>query len=125
MTAYINEALCLAPIIVIAHYHAGRFNRQLKTSKWFHFLWACVFGALIVFFWWISHKDYIFAGALVLQHFIFFNPLLNFFRKPRKAFFYISNAGPNPSWWDGVLDKVYMPIWCVSVSGFITIQFFL
>ena len=125
MTAYINEALCLAPIIAITKYHAGRFNRQLKTGKWFHILWGCVFTAAITFFWWITDKDYLFGCALVLEHFIFFNPLLNYFRKPRKPFFYTSNAGENPSWWDGALDKVYVPAWCIALAGFIILQFFL
>ncbi len=125
MTAYINEALCLAPIIAIARYQAGRFNRQLKTGKWFHFLWACLFTAVIFFFWWIMGKDYMFGGSLVLQHFICFNPILNYFRKPRKAFFYVSNAGSNPSWWDGALDKIYVPAWIMATTAFIILQFFL
>lgn len=124
MTAHINEALFLAPIIVVAKYQADRFAKNKPNSKWFHILWAAAFGGAIGIMWLIADKDYLFACALIVERFVFFNPILNYFRKPRMPFFYVSNT-VNPSWWDGALDKVYIPAWIIGTAGFIIIQFFL
>lgn len=124
MSPHICEIMFLAPIIATASYHAHRFNNHVKTGQLFHMLWSLVFGALIVFMCWLMYWNYILAAALVLERFVFFNPLLNFFRRPRKPFFYI-NSEKNGSWLDRVLTKVYKPVWVAGLAGLIILQFFL
>lgn len=124
MVAYINEILFLIPIVAVAIYHAKRFAANKPTSNWFHFLWACFFGLIIAGMWLLMHKDWLFAGSLVVERFVFFNPVLNYFRKPRQAFFYV-HSEKNGSWIDRILKKVYAPVWIVSAVGFIVLQFFL
>ncbi len=124
---YAYEAIFLLFIISIAIYHAKRFAKNIPTGKWFHFLWACFFGFIIAVMWWLSGKNWLLAGSLVIERFVFFNPVLNYFRKPQRAFFYLG-AGKNAGWQDRLLSlmrKAYPFIWGACLIGFIILQFFL
>jgi hypothetical protein len=124
MNPYISELLFFIVILATAGYHAYRFNNHIKTGSAFHLLWATITGAIIVLVCWLAGWNYLLAGALAIERFILFNPLLNLMRKPRKPFFYIS-SGKNGSWMDRVLTKVYEPACAIAVTGFIILQFFL
>lgn len=129
MTPYLAEALFLAPIIGVAAHHAQRFDRQLPTGKLFHFLWACSFIPVIAALWLLTDHNWLLAGALVLERFIVFSPVLNLLRHPRKPFFYIHKKlqplDKNGSWQDELIGKAYIPVWVVSVIGLIILQLFI
>lgn len=124
MSPHIAEAIFLVPIISVALYHAYRFDKNIPTPKWFHFLWGTAFVIPIAVLWFLTGKNYLLAGALIVERFLIFGPALNLLRFHRKEFFYI-HKGKNGSWWDGVLTKVYVPVWVLSAVGFIILQFFL
>lgn len=123
---YGNEVIFLILIIGIADWQAHRFDKEQKPIK--HWFWALVFGAAIAAFWYLSHKQYYFAGALILEHVVFFPTILNYFRKPRKAFFYLHSDPKTGSWFDKLLANpiwLWPVIWALSLAGFITLQFFI
>lgn len=124
MVTYVAEAIFLVPIIAVALYHAYRFDKNIPTGKWFHFLWGAAFVIPIAVLWFLTGKNWLLAGALVLERFLLFNPALNLLRFHRQSFFYI-HKGKNGSWWDGFLSKVYVPVWVGCAVGFIIIQLFL
>lgn len=124
MVTYVAEALFLLPIIAVALYHAHRFDKNIPTGKMFHFWWAMAFVPVIAGLWLLTGQNYLLAGALIVERFLIFGPALNLLRFHRKEFFYI-HKGKNGSWWDGVLEKVYVPVWVICLVGLIIIQFFL
>jgi hypothetical protein len=124
MTTVIQLAFMPA-LVIIADIQARMIGAD-KVIR--HFWWGCLFGALILAGWWISGRNYWLAGALVVEHFIFFAPVLNYLRTPRKPFFYISSQPKKGSIWDRLLIKIepaYPFIWAAALVGFTTLQFFL
>src|SRR5690349_4904665 len=75
LMTYAYEAIFLLFILSIAIYHAKRFAKNISTGKWFHFLWALFFGFIILVMWWLNGKNWLLAGSLVLERFVFFNPI--------------------------------------------------
>lgn len=127
MVTYLAEALFLVPIISVALYHAYRFDKNIPTRKWFHILWGCAFGAIIAPIWWLTEKNWLLAGSLIIERFVFFSPILNYLRHPRKAFFYLG-SGKNAGWQDVLLNKLkkaYPFIWVACAIWFVILQFFL
>lgn len=120
---YIFEAIFLGFIIVFADIQANMINDNKPIN---HYSWGAVFGLLMGIGWVFENYNWWFMGALILEHFVFFSPLLNFFRRPRKPFFYISSVGKTGSLWDSLLIKVigfYPEIWGAGALGFIALQF--
>lgn len=114
---FIIEIIFLAVIFGIAEIQGGMIARQEAIR---HFWWALLFGLLIIGAWWLEDRSYWLAGALVLEHFVFFSPALNFCREPHKPFFYLSSEPKTGSLWDSVLLKVqkYYPfIWGAGLIG--------
>jgi len=118
---YIFEAIFAVAILLIADLQAQIIEKNKPIN---HTVWGLVFvtlggiGLWFQFSWW-------FAAALVIEHFIFFAPLLNFLRHPRKPFFYISSQPKTGSIWDKWLIKIesiYPYLYIIAVIGFILIQ---
>ena len=121
---YIAEAAFILLIFLIARYQASQFNKGLSISHW---LWALIFGAIMAGCWLAGDRGIWFAVALILEHFIFFAPILNYLRVDRKLFFYV-HSGKGGSWFDEImldLGGAYPVIWIASVALFIFLQFFL
>jgi hypothetical protein len=111
------EVIFLGFIVVIAHWQAEQFTEQKAINHW---VWFFIFSALIVGAWLLEERSYWFAGALALEHFVLFSPILNFFRTPRMPFFYIHKA-KGGSLWDSVLiklGKAYPFIWSAGALAF-------
>jgi len=122
---YVAEVLFLAAMLGIADLQARMISAE-KTI--YHGWWDCVFGLLIGVAWWVTGKSWMCAGALAVEHFVFFPPFINFLRSPREAFFYLSSAPHKGSIWDSLLLKIepaYPFIWVAGLVGFVVIQFFL
>lgn len=122
---FIYEALFLGALIVIADIQAQMIEKNRPIS---HFWWSIIFGILIAGAWWLEDRNYWFLAALVLEHFVFFSPMLNFFRRPQKPFFYLDSQPASGSLWDKVLipvEKLYPFIWAVGLAALIAFQFFL
>lgn len=118
----IFEIIFAACIAVIAEWQAHKINEGKPIN---HFWWGVVFAVLIALGFFFQ-RSFWFLAALLLQHFIFFAPLLNLFRNPRKPFFYISSDPKKGSTWDGLLLKIqpYYPyIYFASVIAFVLLQF--
>jgi len=122
---YILEILFFLALAGIADLQA----RMISGNKAIHHgWWDIVFAATIAAAWVVSGKDYRLAGALALEHFVFFPQLLNFMRSPREAFFYLSSAPHKGSIWDWFMLKIepaYPFIWVAGLVGFIIYQRFL
>lgn len=124
---YGDELIFLLFIYAVCRWQANRFDKQQKKIR--HWFWFLVFSAIITGAWYfLSGKDYYFAGALALEHLVFFNPILNYYRTPHRAFFYIHSDPKTGSWLDGILLKLgnaWPYLWAVSLAGLITLQFFI
>ena len=121
----IFEILFLGGVIVIADVQAQLIEKNKPIN---HFAWGALFAGIIAGAWYLEERSWWFLAVLVLEHFVFFSPALNFLRRPRKPFFYISSTPGSGSLWDKVLipvEKYYPFIWAVGLAGFIALQFFL
>lgn len=120
---YLSEILFLAAIIGIAYMQA----RMIGAGNAIHHgWWDVIFGVLIAVAWLIFGKNYWLGGALMVEHFVFFPPVLNFLRTPRKAFFYLSSQPHKGSIWDALLLKIepaYPYLWGAGLSAFVFGQF--
>lgn len=115
---FIYEAIFLGTIIGIADIQAEMIAKG-QTIR--HFWWGSLFALLIAGAWWLEDQNYWFAAALVIEHFIFFSPILNWFRRPSESFFYIHSDSGKGSIWDNLLkpvEKYYPYIWGASVITF-------
>jgi len=120
----IYEVLFLGAIAGIADIQAGMIANNLPIR---HFCWGLLFALLIAGAWWLEDRDYWFGGALILQHFCFFAPILNFCRHPRMPFFYVHSDPKKGSIWDRLLkpvEKAYPYIWGIGLIGFALINIF-
>lgn len=120
---HIYEIIFAACIAMIADWQAHLINEGKAIN---HFWWGVLFAGLISIGFVVEKEDYWFLSALLLEHFILFAPLLNFFRKPRKPFFYISSDPKRGSIWDRwllAIEKHYPYIYCAGVAIFIYLQF--
>lgn len=121
---FIFEVLFIVVIIVFSDIQANLIADNKPVN---HTTWAMAFAALIGGAWALERYDYWFMGALVLEHFVFFSPFLNFFRRPRKPFFYISSVGIKGSLWDKLFIKIqpaYPYIWIGALISFALINIF-
>ena len=120
---YLSEILFLLAIAGIAYLQA----RMIRADKTIHHgWWDVVFGMLIAGAWLGFGKNYWLGGALILEHFVFFSPVLNFLRTPREAFFYLSSQPHKGSIWDALLLKIesaYPYLWGSGLVAFFFEQF--
>lgn len=117
MMYLINEILMMAMILIVAKIHADWFDLNKPTTWFFHAAWATPFVLQVLFYVTVRH-EYVLALALALERFVFFNQALNYFRIPRKPFFYLGTTKKNESFTDIVLealDNAYPYLWGVAL----------
>jgi hypothetical protein len=115
-------------ILVITTMHAHRFNANKPVGPWWHLWWSCIYGIPCGIAVWQFGWNWWLAGAFVLERFVFYNPILNFKRDPRRPFFYITAKNSKPGFWDKIetwMAGFYPYTWGLGALGFITIQFFI
>lgn len=115
-------------ILIVTTIHANRFNDNKAVGPWWHLWWSLLYGIPCGIAVWQFGWNWWLAGAFLLERFVFYNPILNFKRKPRRAFFYTVSKNSKPGMWDKVyvwFGKLYPYIWTLTVATFIAIQFFL
>ncbi len=118
---YVGEFLFFCGNLALADYHASQFNKDKTIS---HTLWFCIMVFIVALFTWVSRWNWYFCGSLVLERIWAFNPLLNYFRKPRKPFFY-THSGKGGSWIDSKIGNSYPYIFVGSLIGFVILQFYI
>lgn len=123
---YLYEIAMLAMIVAVCKIQAGIFAKNTSIGTWFHVLWACPFAGYVIVLFFITHHNYWLSAALALEHFAFFNPILNYIRQ--KPFFYLGVKTKTEAWTDIVLeaiDNAYPIIWVAIVLLFIVTQFYI
>jgi len=122
---FIFEIIFLMVIAIIADLQA----RMIGDGKTIHHgWWDLLFGTLILGAWQLEGRPWLFLTALVLEHFVFFPPVLNFCRSHREAFFYLSSEPHKGSIWDWLMlkiDPAYPFIWAAGLVSFFISQFYI
>lgn len=122
------ELLYIAINVGIAKYQAYLFDKQQKKIN--HTLWAwsyfCCMSGMLCYDLCTKHFSWqyiwLWLSALTM-HFPLFSAMLNYFRTPRMPFDYHNTADSNGSKIDLWLGKYYVPVWYISVLGWIALQF--
>jgi hypothetical protein len=116
------QAVYLVLNIAIAKYQAHRFDRQQKRIS--HTLWLTCYTATCLVIWW-PYKNYYLVAALLLMHLPVFNAFLNYFRTPRRAFFYTHPEDPRGSKIDKLWGEAYPAVFFFVSISYIVVQFFI
>lgn len=108
--------------LVIAEYQAYRFDTQQKRIN--HTLWLLYYIAACSVVWFLYHNLRL-CSSLALMHLPVFNTALNYFRKPRRAFFYTHPEDPHGSKLDKLWGDAYPAIFFLCSIAYLTIIFFI
>ena len=115
-------------ILIVTTVHANRFNDNKAVGPWWHLWWSLLYGIPCGLIVWHTGWNWWLAGACILERFVFYNPILNLKRNPRRAFFDVVSKASIPGLWDKIytwFGKFYPYIWALGLAGFIAIQFFI
>lgn len=108
--------------IGIAKYQAYRFDKNQKRIN--HTLWLiCYTVAALAFY--IPFKNLYLVAALLIMHLPVFNTFLNYFRTPRRAFFYTHPEDPYGSKIDRLWGDAYPAVFFLFSIAYVVIQFFI
>lgn len=115
----------LLATIAIAIYQANFYNAHMADGKTLnHPLWF-LFYCIPVIIEYLVWKNLGLVLLAFLIRGVVFSPLLNYLRKPRKAFFYIhGTGGKGSSFLDGLLmkiNKAYPYVWGMELAGLIAL----
>lgn len=122
------EVVVLATNIAMAVYQAKWFNAHMSVVAVFdHWPWALGYvvglGAI-----WVFSREWFLVLECLLIRMVFFNVILNYFRHPRKPFFYIHSDDQGGSFIDKLESEIYgkyYPIaWIIEVLLLISINWF-
>jgi carbon starvation protein CstA len=116
------QAVYLVLNMGMAKYQAYRFDRQQKRIS--HTLWLMYYMAACLAIWPL-YKNYYLVAALLLMHLPVFNAFLNYFRTPRRAFFYTHPEDPRGSLIDKIWGESYPAVFFFSSISYIVVQFFI
>jgi hypothetical protein len=108
--------------IVIARYQAYRFDKLQKRIS--HTLWLTYYAAAGFAIWPPFKNGYLLA-AVYLMHLPVFNTFLNYFRTPRRAFFYTHPEDPHGSKIDKLWGDAYPAVFFFASIAYIVIQFYI
>lgn len=108
--------------IAIARYQAYRFDKLQKRIS--HTLWLFYYAAAGVAIW-LPYKNWALVAAVLLMHLPIFNTFLNYFRTPRRAFFYTHPEDPHGSNIDKLWGEAYPAVFFFVSIAYIVIQFFI
>lgn len=124
-------ALSLLTTIAIARYHAYLFD--VKQQRIDHTFWAAVWlianmvivGVFAEAFNEVS-KRLLWLLSLIVFRLPSFNVILNYFRRPRKPFFYLDkHKDGSDSGIDMLIKNIYPPVFFLCIIIFLTIQVYL
>jgi hypothetical protein len=108
--------------IAIAKYQAYRFDHQRKRIS--HTLWLTGYAAAGLAIW-LPFKNWYLVAAVLLMHLPVFNTFLNYFRTPRRAFFYTHPEDPYGSKIDKLWGGAYPAVFFFVSISYIIIQFYI
>lgn len=108
--------------VLIAKYQAYRFDHEQKRIS--HTLWLAYYTAAC-FIIWPPYKNGYLVAALLLMHLPVFNSFLNYFRTPRRAFFYTHPEDPHGSKIDKLWGDAYPAVFFFVAISYIVVQFFI
>lgn len=120
------QILNLVIVFVITYFHAEKFWKNEVITTSFHIFWAAVHGLFMLmfqtFFGW---EHWVLIVLLILGRILFYGPLLNLQRTPKRSWFYLSVAGEHPAITDKVLISLgnwYRVLWYVGAAILIYIN---
>jgi hypothetical protein len=116
------EILFLLEVIGITRVHANMFYNNIKIGNLFHAFWTVVYCIPLAILFFVYHYYWWLILAAAGVRFVFYNPILNGWRKMK--FFYIHHED-NGSWWDDIelkFGKAYPYLWAVGVILFGVLQ---
>lgn len=116
------QSVYLVLNILIAKYQAYRFDHQQKRIS--HTLWLIGYTAACLIAW-LPYKNYYLVAALLLMHLPVFNSFLNYYRTPRRAFFYTHPEDPHGSKIDKLWGEAYPAVFFFVSIAYLTVQFFI
>lgn len=108
--------------IVIAKYQAHRFDTQQKRIS--HTFWLIGY-TVACFAAWLPGSNWHLVAAVLLMHLPVFNTFLNYFRTPRRAFFYTHPEDPHGSKIDKLWGEAYPAVFFFVSISYIVVQFFI
>lgn len=108
--------------IAIARYQAYRFDKLQKRIS--HTMWLICYtvGTVTIY---IPFKNWYLISAALLMHLPVFNTFLNYFRTPRRPFFYTHPDDPYGSIADRWWSDAYPAVFFFTTISFIVIQFYI
>ena len=127
MNHLIIQGIGLVWIILLTIINWKWFKLNWKTGPFFHLIFGSIWLAPVFIVGFVWQHDIWLVLLLILQRFVFFNPLLNIERS--EPFFYLSTAqGKSSSWWDALEIKyasAYRDIWFFCLGSYFLLQFFI
>lgn len=116
------QAVYLVLNVLIAKYQAYRFDHEQKRIS--HTLWLIYYTAACLIIW-PPYKNGYLVAALLLMHLPVFNSFLNYFRTPRRAFFYTHPEDPHGSKIDKLWGDAYPAVFFFVSIAYLVIQLFI
>jgi hypothetical protein len=122
LTSVLVQAGYILLNVAIARYQAYRFDKLQKRIS--HTLWLTYYAAA-GFAIWPLFKNWYLVAAVLLMHLPVFNTFLNYFRTPRRAFFYTHPEDPRGSKIDKLWGDAYPAVFFFVSIAYIVIQFYI
>ena len=122
---WVWEIAELVLVRAICAIHAKVFAENKKIGKFFHLIWFLVNAIPFTVIALVSRHPF-WLVCFALLRFVFYNPVLNFLRSPRRSFFYLGDRTQSTeSWYDKIEESVLSAwpyIWCFGLVLFIVSQ---
>jgi ABC-type glycerol-3-phosphate transport system permease component len=122
LNSLLIQAVYIVLNVLIAKYQAYRFDHEQKRIS--HPLWLICYTAACLIIW-PPYKNYYLVAALLLMHLPVFNSFLNYFRTPRRAFFYTHPEDPHGSKIDKLWGEAYPAVFFFVSIAYLVVQFFI
>jgi hypothetical protein len=122
LTSVLIQSVYFVLNVLIAKYQAHRFDHERKRIS--HTLWLIYYVAACLIIW-PPYKNGYLVAALLLMHLPVFNSFLNYFRTPRRAFFYTHPEDPHGSKIDKLWGDAYPAVFFFVSIAYLVIQFFI
>lgn len=122
------ELLCVAINVGLAKWEAYRFDKQQERINHQKIAFEYGFATITPVVWVIAFGDLSWTWiwltfSFITMHFPLFSAMLNYFRTPRRPFDYHNTSDSAGSKIDLWLGKYYVPVWWLSVLGWLGLQF--
>ena len=111
-------------IYIIARMQAD-WRDQSRSASWLsHLFWLSPFIVFVLFYIVLRH-EYTLALTLAVERCVFFNQLLNYFRNPRKPFFYLGTINKTGDFKDiafEAFNNAWPFIWIVFMAFYVILN---